>query len=118
MTAVTGVAAVLHQPMRGRPIAFGAPGSALWADGAPVTRDRQPVGTVSRVWVDGDLVRWTGNLDTPGLAGGHLVGLAELTHSTMNTRGTHTVLAGWTISSVTLVSTASRPWDELHLTVA
>lgn len=114
---VTGVAAVLHQPMRGRPIAFGAPSPALWADGASVTRDRQPVGTVSRVWVDGDLIRWTGNLDNPGLAAGHLVGLAELTRSTMSTRGAHTVLADWTVSGVTLVSTSSRPWGELNLTV-
>lgn len=112
---IVGVAAVLDQPMRGRPISFGAPGPVLWVDQAPITRDRQPVGTVSRMWVDGDLIRWTGNLDTPGLADGHLVGLAELTHSTMNTRGTNTVLAGWTVSSVTLVSSDSRPWGELHL---
>lgn len=36
----------------------------------------------------------------------------------MNTCGGLTVLAGWTIGSVALVSTASRPWDGLRLTAA
>ncbi|MCX4489881.1 hypothetical protein OG890_39015 [Streptomyces anulatus] len=64
---VTGVAAVLDEPMRNRPITFTQPRAFLARADAPVIRDGEQVGTVTRAWVDGHLVRWEGHLPPPAL---------------------------------------------------
>ncbi|MFD9422285.1 MULTISPECIES: hypothetical protein [unclassified Streptomyces] len=138
---VTGVAAVLDQPMRNRPVTFTRPRPYLTAPGAPVIRDGKQVGEVLRAWVDGHLVHWEGLLmrpvlgwtDTPGddalipecepplpdlVAGGRLVGLTDLVRAQMTYQSTGTIVSNWSIAGVTLLPYGTRPWLDLYLAPA
>ncbi|MFD3848169.1 hypothetical protein ACFWVB_20050 [Streptomyces microflavus] len=135
---VTGVAAVLDRPMRGRPVIFTDPSPLLTTAGACILRDEERIGTVTRMWVDGDLVRWEGHIppvmtwpvtpdDDEGLvplvdppvggliAKGELVGITDLVQGRMETRDGVTVLSQWSVGSISLIRPLASPWDDLCL---
>lgn len=135
---VTGVAAVLDQPMLSRPVTFTRPRPFLTAEGAPVIHDGKQVGDVLRAWVDGNLVRWEGRIEQPPalldgeqpfavppyeptvgdlISAGSLVGLTDLVQGRMETRAGVTVLSGWAVSAISLVAVTARPWEDLCLTI-
>ncbi|MFC8723748.1 hypothetical protein [Streptomyces bacillaris] len=138
--SVTGIAAVLDQPMRDRPIIFTRPSPFLSIPGAPVLHNGKRVGDVLKVWVDGTLVRWEGHLppptftweDTPDdlrvpqfdppvvylVAEGFLVGLTDLVQGRMETCASGTVVSDWAVAGITLLPYKGRPWPELHLAPA
>ncbi|WP_439082082.1 hypothetical protein [Streptomyces sp. WL006] len=135
---VTGVAAVLDKPTRGRPVTFTRPRPFIAVEGAPVIHDGKQVGDVLRAWVDGNLVHWEGDLprpifgwtDVPAddalvpefeptlpdlVAAGRLVGLTDLVRAQMTYRSTGTIVSDWSIAGITLLPYDARPWPELHL---
>ncbi|MEU5452591.1 hypothetical protein [Streptomyces californicus] len=113
---VTGVAAVLDKPMRGRPVTFTRPRPFFAVEGAPVIHDGKQVGDVLRAWVGGNLVHWEGDLPRPMfgwtdvsaddalvpefeptlpdlVAAGRLVGLTDLVRAQMTYRSTGTIVS-------------------------
>lgn len=112
---VEGVAAVLHRPMNGRPIAFGTPARHLCMDDAPVVLDGQTVGRVVTMWLAGDQVCWAGRVELTREDLASRVGVPALTGAAMSERDGMTTLAGWRVSRMTLVPDHSRPWQDVTL---
>lgn len=112
---VEGVAAVLHRPMSGRPIAFGAPHRHLSMDDAPVVLDGVTVGRIVTMWLAGDQVHWTGRVELTREDLASRVGVPALTGAAMSERNRVTTLTGWRVSRMTLVPDHSRPWQDVTL---
>ncbi|MFM9590725.1 hypothetical protein ACKI16_29485 [Streptomyces scabiei] len=112
---VEGVAAVLHQPMTGRPILFGDPDRHLCVDNAPVVLDGVSVGRIVTMWRAGNQVLWAGRVDLTreDLAG--RVGVPALTGAAMSERDGVTTLTGWRVSRMALLPDESRPWADVML---
>lgn len=140
MFTVCGVCAVLTRPMTGSGLVLGEPSPLILNAGTPVHYGRERVGTVTRIDVDGELVRWTGQLeelelvlDWPAgellpavplvepsplslIRAGRLFGVADfLQGGETSTRGGHLLLTRWSVARVSLL--CSRPWPEVELGV-
>jgi hypothetical protein len=117
-------------------VIFEQPSPLFAVADTPVFYQRRPVGTVTGLTLDGDLLRWTGRLDSPTLtlhaaspvavpvpvlgpvlseliAARRLVGVADLVQGEMSTRAGSTVVSRWSVAGVSLIS--SRPWPEIEL---
>lgn len=136
---VQGVAAVLHTPMRGKPVKFGVPGPFPVYEGAPVMHQRARVGVVQALWVEEDRVHWIGLMDDPPLryedvppemtiplpeptardlvSASRLVGVPALTEARTEREGEFMVLVGWTVCRMELLTTEAAPWAGLTLSV-
>lgn len=134
---VQGVAAVLHTPMRGKPVRFGAPGPFPCLAGAPIAYQRTRVGEVLALWVENDRVHWIGQLDVrpfilpehatdvrvplpePSVRdmidGAWLVGVPALTQARTEREDGCMVLVGWTVNRMQLLRPADAPWPGLTL---
>ena len=134
---VQGIAAVLEQPMRGRPFIFGSLHPLPLTEGTPVHFGDCRAGTVTRLWVEGPLVHWAGVLDDDPpecvwagndvtiavleprpavlIATGALVGIPTYVSGRTEQRAGYTVLSGWSLARMDLVR--ARPWPEVTLRV-
>jgi hypothetical protein len=141
-TAVEGIAAVIGEPMRGRPLILEEPDVLALTEGTPVFYGDREAGQVTRLWTEGALLRWAGLLDdiaptgdvldlaaagdplrvpVPdfGVAGlivaGALVGVPAVVSGRMETRSGVTRVSGWSLARIDLVR--ARPWPEVALRV-
>jgi hypothetical protein len=139
---VQGVAVVLHTPMQGKPVQFGAPGPFPVHANAPVMYRGYDVGEVSALRVEGNRVLWAGRLHPPvlvsiapesplaipvpqyrpmvervhGMIAAHLlVGVPALTEARTEREGGCMVLAGWTVARMELLTLQAAPWPGLTL---
>lgn len=133
-----GIAAVLHQPMRGKPVMFGDPGRFPLDEDAPIVYRRARVGEVQALWIEADRVHWIGRLDEEPfpyvedlpadqripipepsmrhlISGGRLVGVPALTGARTERVDGCTALAGWTVSGMQLLTLDAAPWADLEL---
>lgn len=124
---VVGVLAVLHRPMGERSVYLGDPGPALCGrEPVSVHRGDVRVGEVSRVWRDGDLIRYTAVLDVAyeevgeladEIGARRLVGLMDAAHGSMGYERGAIVVSGWQVAGVSLLDASSRPWPEVTLSL-
>lgn len=119
MTNFTGVLAVLHAPTTdGRRLDKPAPDLTRPLP-LPLVRPGGPTaGSITRVWLDGDLVRYEGELDDeqPDVAqtrddirAGRLVGMLDISGA---------AVGGWRVVGATLLSSELRAWSAVSLTLA
>lgn len=130
-----GIAAVLNEPMRGRSLVFGAPDVLGLVQGTPVYYGERRAGEVTRLWVEGALLHWTGRLDAdvPALtwaaddvtialpepspadliAAGALVGVPAIVSAHVDARDGCSVLSGWSLHRMDLMR--DRLWPEVTL---
>lgn len=144
----TGVLAVLHAPTAdGRRLDEPHPDLARPTPLALRTPDGGPVGAITRVWRDGDLIRYSGHLDPdyePSVVATKLIGQkrlvgmldadsAELRHfyrgnpvsdeeaealpPDTDPRDFTVVMHGWRVAAVTLLSPDGKAWPEVSLTL-
>lgn len=135
MFEVSGVCAVLHQPMSGTRMTLQDPSPLLWHEGTPVFYDGRPAGVVTGMKLDGNLLRWHGTLAEPPMKleaprgpqapmyepaprelieARRLFGVADYTQGgEMTTRADGIALTRWTVARVSLLR--SRPWPEVEL---
>lgn len=136
-TEVQGIAAVLHTPMRGRLVMFGAPGPFPVLARAPIVYRREQVGEVQALWIEEDRVHWIGTMDDPPLAfeppgspvaialpepsardlvsARRLVGVPALTQARTEREHGYMVLEGWTVCRMELMTVQAAPWAGLEL---
>jgi len=130
-----GIAAVLNDPMRGRPLVLGQPDPLWFTSETPVYFGDRRAGEVTRLWLEGALVHWKGVLDDepPALtwagdqvtvavpepspavliAAGALVGIPAFVSGRTEQRDGVTVISPWSLARMDLVR--ARPWPEVTL---
>lgn len=130
MTGFNGVLAVLHTPTSDRR-RLGDPSPELTRPlPIPLVCPGAPgFGRIDRVWRDGDLVRYSGELDDAhlyaagicaGIEAGLVVGNLDLDGiSADGIEATSTVLTvrGWCVKAATLMPSDLKLWSEVSLTL-
>lgn len=123
MATFTGVLAVLHTPTPdGRRL--GEPNPALArTTPLPLVRPGEPgIGRIDRVWRDGKLIRYSGQLDDshPGaqeiraeIKAGRLVGMLDLDGG----MASGVAVRGWRVTAATLMQSEGKVWPEVSLTL-
>lgn len=130
MTRFTGVLAVLHATTPdGRRL--DEPGSELTRPlPLPLVRPGEPgIGHIDRVWRDGDLIRYSGQLDDnhPDAAeiraeieAGHLIGNLDadgVSDAEIEVTSTLMTVRGWRVMAATLMPSEGKAWPEVSLTL-
>lgn len=123
----TGVLAVLHAPTAdGRQLTNPHPDLTRPLP-LPLVRPGEPgIGRIDRVWRDGNLIRYTGTLDSghpdaeniaAEIRDGRLVGMLDAHGGNHVTAGSELLLRQWRVAAATLLPAEGKAWPEVSLTL-